>query len=309
MTATGSKSSAPLWGHLAALVAMIVWAGSYSVVKVALAEIPPLTFVAVRCTAGGVLMLLLARGLGVPIRLLRHDVPRIALLGCIGIGAGQGLWAMGLERTSASNTSILLSLGPIFMLLYLNLLGRQRASALQWTGVLVAMAGTVVLVAGQGHSLSLSQRTLQGDLLMLAVPMISAAYNLGLVRILARYDPRVVAGYVFFFGALVVWPLAFRATVALDWAAISWRAWLGFAYGLLLSLMVGYLLWYRALRSIGAVSTVTYQYLQPILGVLFASVYIGEKITLPLVVGSLIVLSGIVLTQIAVSGKLQPEET
>jgi drug/metabolite transporter (DMT)-like permease len=85
--------------------------------------------------------------------------------------------------------------------------------------------------------------------------------------------------------------------LVLDYAAIPMGAWLGVTYSGLLSVGLAYIIWNYALNQVGAVRTATYQNLVPVLGLLIGYFLMGEPLATLQMMGSLVVIGGIIVTR------------
>ncbi|MCJ7560536.1 DMT family transporter, partial [Candidatus Bathyarchaeota archaeon] len=97
------------------LVAMsFIWGINFSVVKGALANFSPLSFNAIRFGTASLILLSLLwireRSLGVR----KKDVGRFVMLALIGNTVYQLFFIMGIARTTAINSSLILATTPIF---------------------------------------------------------------------------------------------------------------------------------------------------------------------------------------------------
>ena len=99
------------------LAVMVGWAANFIVVKEAVAVIPPVAFAFVRFGLAAVLLLIIARLTEGSLRIPGRDLVAILLLGSIGFGVYQILWATALTQTSAGTSSLLIATTPIFTML------------------------------------------------------------------------------------------------------------------------------------------------------------------------------------------------
>ena len=158
------------------LAAVMLWSTSYVVTKVGVGDIPPLTFGAIRFLVAAILAILLAlvgrRVEAVPLK----DALLLVCGGLLGITAYFSLQNLGVQRTSASDATLLVASFPaITMLLEATVLGK-RVSLVRLAGVGIAFTG-VFLIIQQSATLAGAQR-LEGDMLLLATGLAWALYNL-----------------------------------------------------------------------------------------------------------------------------------
>src|SRR5262245_59270857 len=105
---------------LAALLVVTIWGVSFPFQKVALDEIDAVAFTVVRYLAmialgWGVLLVWWATGR--PIGVRRADLPRLAVAGVLGYSIYIVLSTVGLARTTAFSTALLIGTAPLFALL------------------------------------------------------------------------------------------------------------------------------------------------------------------------------------------------
>jgi drug/metabolite transporter (DMT)-like permease len=119
---------------LGLLLVVLIWGGNFTATKLALAEITPLAFITVRFAFGTVLMwLVLARREGW--RLPPRDtwVPLIGL-GIVGNTIYQLCFMTGLNRTTATNSSLILASMPTVVTVAAGWLGLEQVAARQVSG-------------------------------------------------------------------------------------------------------------------------------------------------------------------------------
>ena len=163
----------------------------------------------------------------------------------------------------------------------------EHLRARQWVGLAFALGGLVALL-----SPGLSAPPLGGSILMLGAGIAWGIYSL---RGQASGDPISETAGNF----LRAVPLAAVLSVAfLPWASLD-RAGIGFAIlsGTIAS-GVGYAIWYTALPGLKAASAATVQLSVPVLAAAGGILFLGESITLRLLLASLAVLGGIALVVI-----------
>ena len=78
---------------------------------------------------------------------------------------------------------------------------------------------------------------------------------------------------------------------------MSVRSWAALAFSAFISGGVGFTLWYQGVKKIGVTRTVVYHYIVPFVAVLFAALFLGERITVPQIAGGVSILAGVYLVQ------------
>lgn len=91
---------------------------------------------------------------------------------------------------------------------------------------------------------------------------------------------------------------------SLDWTRVSMVAWAALVFSAVFALFVSYLVWYTAVRAIGSVRTSVYSNITPLVALLVAIVWLGERLTPARGAGAAAILIGAALTRLV---RLAPE--
>ncbi len=282
---------------LSMLLVVVVWALNMSLVKVSLAEIPPLPYNGIRLLlASGVLLFLLRRS-GEGLAVERRHLPRLLLLSVSGYTVYQALFISGIHQTTAANAAVIFGAAPLLISLLSSFFKHERIRPLGWLGIALGFAGVYLVVAGRAGGLQLGSRNLSGDLMLLAVVCLWAHYSVSARPLLKFYSPLKFTTLTMTAGSLLFLPFSVPALGRLDFAAVSLPAWLCLLYSGVLSLSLALVIWFASVRQVGNSQTAVYSNLQPVLGVLFAHLLLGEAVTSSLLGGAAVILAGIVLTR------------
>ena len=219
------------------------------------------------------------------------------LMAALGVTGGS-LYFMtentALTYTTTTNTSIIVSLCPLFASAIIGLFSKsERLSRLQTIGTLMAAAGVIVVVMNGHFVLHLSPR---GDLLAFAACLCWAFYSLLMIPANARYDTVFVTRKVFFYGLLSMTPYYImypdlNLRLLLEQPQLLWNL---LFLGCVAS-MLCFLTWTWVLKKLGAVVATNYVYLNPVITIVFAWFLLGEPITLWFLLGTILVLLGMFL--------------
>lgn len=262
----------------------ILWGASSVASKTALAAFGPFTLTFVRFLPAGLLLLLLARS--------RRKLPSIAsedrwlflLLGGVGIAATYGIFYIGLQRTTATDASLLFACEPILIALFGYLFLHERLGRVQWLGFLVGIAG-IWLIAGRGW----------GDWLALAGLACECSMSVPAKRLATRYPGVLVVAYEMLLGALFIAPLALWEC-SRHLPAVSLPALGAWAFLSLICSVFCYGIWYRLLSRHAISQMGVFILLQPLLGPLYGHLLRHEPLHPNTIAGAALVFVGIALT-------------
>jgi len=277
----------------------IIWGGNYSVIKSALAEVPPVAFNGLRLALASLLFLsaIAARRSSAPAseRVVRSDIPQILLLAIVGHAIYQWLFIAGLAETSASNSALIIGCTPVFVALLSASLGQESVGARRWAGVALSALG-IYLVVGYGSKTS--GDSVHGDLVMLTAVFCWSASTVIARPLLRKRAAVEVTGYSLALGAAMYLALARDQIRGVEWLRVSAITWASLAASAVLALFVAYLIWYTALQRLGNTRTAIYSNLVPVAGLLVAWLGFGEAIGPVKAVGAAVVLTGVALTRL-----------
>ncbi len=183
MSAEPQSTSSPLHAYAVLATAALCWAANSIFGRLAVGEISPLLLVSFRWL--GVLLLLLVFARRYVVRdwpVLRTRLPYIAVMGASGFALFNSLFYIAAHSTTAINLSILQGALPVFVILGMFAVFRVLVTRIQMLGVMVTIAG-VVIVGSAGSLAHLAALEFNaGDLLMLAACALYAGYTVGLRR-------------------------------------------------------------------------------------------------------------------------------
>lgn len=277
---------------LSVLIAVVLWSTSYVVTKAGVGDIPPLTFGAIRFLFAAILVgfvaLFTRRIEPVPAR----DILRLALGGLLGITAYFSLQNLGVQRTSASNATLLVASFPAITMLLEAAFLKRRASFVRFLGVGIAFVGVYLVI--QQSVVSNKSHHLEGDLLLLATGLAWALYNFSTQDVIRKYSTFTVIFWQTLIGALAFLPLTLLE--AGTWRPLSLTGLMGALFLGVFCSVIAFMLYGYGLRSLDPGSAVSLMNLVPVFGLILAVATLKEQVNFVQVMGGLIVLGGVTLS-------------
>jgi len=230
--------------------------------------------------------------------LLRRHAGILFILSLTGIAVFQSLVYLGLRSTTAVNAVLINSSIPAFFLLCSWLIDRERASWRQIAGMLVSLAG-ILIILSRGRPAALLELELHaGDgWILLAMPV------WGIYSVLLKRRPPELGGLPFLFvislaGVLMLLPAV--ALVALQ-APARWPApeeALGVLYMGLMASVVAFIFWNRGVAAVGANAAGFTIHLLPAFGTVLAILFLGETFASFHAAGIATILAGVLLATV-----------
>ena len=262
------------------LLAMLAFAGNSLLCRLALQEsdIDPASFTALRILSGALVLWLIVGLRGESIKSSGSWLSALALF-----FYAAGFSFAYLSLPTGTGALILFAAVQVTMIGY-GLWTGQRLSTVQAAGFLIAFGGLVGLLLP-----GLTTPPLEGALLMLAAGLAWGIYSLRGTEI---GDATLLTAGNFLRAAPFA---AGLGAVMLPWATFDWT---GFFYAILSGAVasgLGYVIWYQALQGLRAVSAATVQLSVPVIAAIGGIIFLGEQLTMRLLLASIAILGGIAM--------------
>lgn len=293
--------------HGGLLLASILAGASVVATRAVIEEVPPLSLAVLRFGQGGLILTLClgvwASGM---FRLRRQDIPFLALLGLLLYAIFPFAFNAGLRWTEASRGSLMLATAPVWTAILAHAAGREQLSRRQWVGLVLSMVGVGIAVASRGLDWQGERLAFAGDGLILLAAICGAAYSVLVKRAFIHYSALTITAYGMLFGTVILLPAALLEglpSVRLGGQPLVLVLFLGILGGALMWWLFAY-----ALGKMTPSQVIVYINLNPLTAMILAVILLGERLTAPVLVGFIVVLSGVLLVNWPKRSPLQPDE-
>ena len=277
-------------------LATILWGSDYLFAKIALREVSPLSFAAIRTliSTGAMFPIFLRREQDWRVK-PRHIGPLIGLA-LLGTFINRIFWATGMNLTSASNASLLSTTSPIFVLMVSFFLFRATVTWRATLGIIVSFIGVSLVIQGDWTEWVRGGGHVWGDMCMLLASLTWAFFTVLAKFLMKEYSSLKVTAYIMLIGSLLFLPFLANENPG-GWSGVSALGWVSVLYVALTGNLLAYLLWMRGIQNIGPLRTIFYAYLTPVTAILFAVPFLNETLTPVQIGGALVVFVGVFLAR------------
>lgn len=282
-------------GHLLAFVTVFIWGTTFVSTKVLLTVMTPVEILFIRFVIGFVVLML-----AYPHRLKvkdRKEELYFAAAGICGVTLYYLLENIALTYTLASNVGVIVTVAPFFTAVFANwFLAGEKPRLLFYLGFVIAAIG-VFLISFNG-SVQFQWNPL-GDILAVFAAIVWAAYSILTKKISEfQYNTIQTTRRVFFYGLMFMVPALFLFGFRPNISQLLQPMY----FGNMLFLGLGasalcFVTWNTAVKMLGAVKTSVYIYMVPVITVVTSVAVLGETITGLAVLGTILTLIGLVLSE------------
>lgn len=279
--------------YLKPLAAITFWGASFIATKILLLELNPMAIIFARFFIGMLFLGAIAfvKKMDFSFRKDAHSV--IVLLAVV---ASFHLWIQvtGMKYTSASNTGWIIGTSPIFMALIGWGFLKEKLSAVNIAGILVAFAGLILLIT-KGRFSEFNFISNKGDFLILVSSLTWAIYSYVNKKVPESYPSLMTIFYLFALISLFLAPFSITPTNAMAMAHLSLSSWLSILFLGFFSSGIAYVLWSQTLQEMSSAAAGVFIYIEPFVTVITAAIVINEQITPLLILSGVIIIGGVVL--------------
>ena len=228
-------------------------------------------------------------------KVAKGDYSKIAAASLIGLFIPQMTFLMAITMTSAIDTAIIGTLGPIFTMFFAFMFLKEPITGKKAGGVAISFAGILFLIFNSVHEGGAAATSPMGVFLLL-VNSLSFSLYLGLFRpLISRYSVITFMKWSFLFSLILSLPISARELVTTDFMAIPADVLWEVAYLIFFATFVAYFLIPYGQKYIRPTLVSMYSYLQPIIAAI-VSIWAGvDTLTWQKVLASILVVGGVVL--------------
>lgn len=286
-------SNKPLYGHILAFSAILIWGTTLASTKVLLRHFTPEEIIVYRFALAYSLLLIFCRE-----RIGWAGWQDEKLFFGLGVtGVTFYFWTenVALKHTLSANVGMIVSAIPILTAMLAHYTTNDEKFRFNLLlGFVVAVAG-IALIIYNGQLLQLNP---WGDILALGAALFFTVYNVLIRKTPPGYGRLAVVRKTFFWGWIASFPVYFingGSLMRLPNFALEDLA--NLAYLATFASVLGYGMWNKAIALIGAVRASNYIYLMPLFTMVAAVLVLDEQITSLMIAGGALILLGVYVNQ------------
>lgn len=289
------------WKPYAALLAVyLIWGTTSGAIRLGVDTIPSAVLPCVRFLSAGCLLVLLSLLRGESFPSLRH-LKIHAMSGFLLFFAGNSIVCWTVKYIGTGFGSVLVATTPLWMTLLSALVPpRERISALSWLGIMIGFLGMVVLLSP--HLVHPLQSTPVFWWCMAGLAIMTFCWAVGSVY--ARRNPTpdslfMSVGLQNLAAGLMLMPICFWTAPEWwgSWQSISTTSVWALLYLIVFGTMLATPCYLYVLKTLPVSVSSTFAYVTPVLTVIFGGLFLKENITPAMVLGAIVILSGVALVQ------------
>jgi drug/metabolite transporter (DMT)-like permease len=281
------------------ILATIFWGGTFTAGRLLAQDMGPFSAGFLRFLVASLILAAVALRTESGFTAIRKDQWLwVILLGLTGVFAYNLLFFLGLKTVIAGRAALIVATNPIFITLLSALLFKDRITPLKGLGILVCVLGASVVIS-RGNPASIVQDGVGwGELFLLGCVASWTAYSLIGKRAMRDLSPLTAVTWSCIIGAALLLPPALAEGLLQNLGGFSTVDWASILYLGIFGTGLGFFWYYQGIKAIGTTRAGVFINLVPVSAVLLGFFVLGEPVSLSLLVGALLVLAGLTLTNL-----------
>ena len=284
-----------IWFHLLALLTVSLWGVTFVSTKVLIQNsLTPIAIFLYRSIIAWFCMMLIA-----PKKLFAKNLKDEFWMVALGFFGGSLYFAAenhALDCTLVSNVSLIVCIAPLVTaFLSMIFFPQEKPGWKLFAGAVIALVGVALVVFNGQLVFQLSP---WGDFLTVVAAVSWACYCIVLRHLGTRYDAAFITRKVFFYGCLTLIPFICLEPWQIDVDVFfKLPVWSNLLFLSVIASMLCFLMWNRAQKELGPIIATNYIYIIPLVGLLTSVALLGEPVNTTMLIGCVLILSGVFLGQ------------
>ena len=264
---------------LAAFGATTIYGLNHTIAKEVMpAYIQGFGFVQVRLLGAAILFWLVS--LFIPQQKIdRADFPKMLLCALFGMVINMLCFFKGIELSTPINSAVLITITPILVFVFSAILIKERLLLPRVVGVIMGFVGALVLIVFGNEIRQDAPNIPLGNALFVINATCFALYLVLVKSLSAKYTTVHLLKWLFLFGFIMALPISYPEFSQVSWATLPFEAVWRFAFVVIGTTFMTYLLNVYALKQLKASTVGVFTYLQPLIGIGYAILVGADALT------------------------------
>ena len=280
------------------MLTVVVWAFAFPFIKIGLKELSFVNLTIMRffvvCIVLIAILLAQRRRFS---KLYKKDIIPIFMLGFFGVMVYHFGLNYGEQYISPGAASLIIATIPVLIVVLAFFFLNEKMTQKKILGVVIALCGILIISILGTSNTSIEINYIYGALAVLLAAVMGAFYTIAGKKLLSRYNALSLTVYAILLGSLALIPF-FNISLLDQASSMSVSCWIAVIFLGVCSTVIGYILWYVALEIKSASEVSVYLYAVPVFSTIISYFLFKDEITFLFIVGSILVISGLILVNV-----------
>lgn len=270
------------------------WGGTFVAGKIIATSVGPWSAAFLRFVfASSVLLYFTRKHEGCFPKITKTQIIPILLLGLSGICLYNYFFFTGLQLIEAGRGALIIANTPIFIFLLSAFFFKEKLTLVKMLGILISVTGAVIVISKGDPDVILDGHLGKGELYIFGCVLSWTVFSLIGKSVISNLSPLISITYASLVGVAGLLIPAVMEGLAQNFATYSLTDWLSLMYLGIFGTAIGFVWYYEGIKQLGAASASQLINLVPVSAVILAFIILDEPVTKSLVVGALLVITGV----------------
>lgn len=200
----------------------------------------------------------------------RKDWKRLLLCASTGMMINMLFFLKGLSLSTPINSSVIVTLSPVFVMLLSALILREKITRLKTAGIVIGMSGALALVLYGASEAGSATNIPLGNLMFLGSAVSFAVYLIYSKSLADKYQPITMMKWLFTIAVFINLPFTIGGVTEVQWGSLPFEAIWRLVFVVVGTTALANLLNFFALKRLKASTLGVFMYLQPLIGIIYA---------------------------------------
>ena len=277
------------------IVAVVSWAFAFPFIKIGLKELTFINLTIMRffivCCVFSLILILQKKRFS---KLQKKDIIPIFIIGFLGVMVYHIGLNYGEQYVSPGAASLIIATIPIQIVILAFIFLKEKIGLIKIIGIIIALCGVLIISLWGKKDASLEIEYLYGIIAIIIAAVMGAIYTIFGKKLLDRYSGLSLTVYAILLGSIGLVPFI-NSSLFEQVLQMSLHGWFAVLFLGIVSTVVGYVIWYVALRIKTASEISVYLYAVPVLSTIFSYFIFNDEITFMFVIGGALVIVGLII--------------
>jgi drug/metabolite transporter (DMT)-like permease len=279
------------------IIVMILW-GSIGLFTRYI-DLTPVQLAFSRAALGGILLLLINGKQDLPVSQYNKKSVMLYILSGALIGIAWVALFYGYANTSIASAVIIYNMCPVYVMLAAPLVLKEKRSPVQTVVIILSLIGLVLIVGNP----SMLQTDYIGKIMSSISGLLYAVIVLINRKIKVKFKSNIATSIQMISASLILLPFVINTGLMTSIKMLNHQA-------LLMTLILGfvhtgiaYSLYFSTYHQMKSIDIVVYSYLEPVFGLMFSVIILGEVLSFVQVIGGLLILGSTFIGEYIQAGR------
>jgi len=225
----------------------------------------------------------------------RKDLFRIACATVFGMCINMLMFIKGLSLSTPINSSVIVTLTPIMVMILSAIFLKEKITTKKGFGILMGFGGAILLILQGSNDILNAPNIPLGNIMMFVNAICFGTYLILVKPMTKKYTTITLMKWMFLGGVLLNLPITFSEFTSVAWTSLPFEAIWRMAFVVVGTTFFAYLFNVYALRTLSPTTVGAFVYLQPLMGILFATYTGNDQMDLIKSIATVLVFVGVYL--------------